>query len=322
MRASHSRSGRTTRGFTLVECLCVIFILGILLALVLPAVMSAREASRRAACANNLRQIGLAIGGFESSRNNLPPGGTGRANASFLLAILPHLDSSVAYNAFNLTAPASADESARNRTVSQLRVAVFVCPSDPNSTASVGGVTNYAGNTGFPFADPRENGVFRPGASAPARAQDVADGLSRTAFVAEWRIGAPPGSGGGGDASTRIFNVSPAITPPSQVGAFKAACLAASGSPDSPFGTSKGLSWAYGNLGDSLYNHTLAPGGPSCTNSTLVTPAAWTAGSAHGGSSNVLLGDGAVTSVGHGVAEPIWRGLGTANGGEAVDLGR
>src|SRR3977135_4188548 len=62
------------RGFTLVELLVVIAIIGILVALLLPAIQAAREAGRRSQCANNLKQIGLAILNFESSRKSYPPG--------------------------------------------------------------------------------------------------------------------------------------------------------------------------------------------------------------------------------------------------------
>ena len=67
------RLSRSSHGFTLIELLVVIAIIAVLIALLLPAVQSAREAARRAACINNLKQIGLAMLNFESSRQVLPP---------------------------------------------------------------------------------------------------------------------------------------------------------------------------------------------------------------------------------------------------------
>ncbi len=72
--------GRRKRGFTLVELLVVIAIIGLLIALLLPAVQSAREASRRAHCANNLRQLALACLSYNSAKKTLPPGSSGKVN--------------------------------------------------------------------------------------------------------------------------------------------------------------------------------------------------------------------------------------------------
>ena len=67
------RKSRSSHGFTLIELLVVIAIIAVLISLLLPAVQSAREAARRAACINNLKQIGLAMHNFENSRQVLPP---------------------------------------------------------------------------------------------------------------------------------------------------------------------------------------------------------------------------------------------------------
>jgi len=96
VRASHPR------GFTLVELLVVIAIIGILVALLLPAVQAAREAARRTQCVNNLKQIGLAVHNFHDTFNGIPPSCIGGAKrASFWLTILPFAEGGNVYNLFN-----------------------------------------------------------------------------------------------------------------------------------------------------------------------------------------------------------------------------
>lgn len=100
-RSSVSRRDQTRQSrvaFTLVELLVVIAIIGILVALLLPAVQAAREAARRSQCQNNLKQIGLAVNNYESSSKGLPPGcflGEGSAWSAF---ILPYLEEGNAFD--------------------------------------------------------------------------------------------------------------------------------------------------------------------------------------------------------------------------------
>src|SRR5262245_43797851 len=91
-------------GFTLVELLVVIAIIGILIALLLPAVQAAREASRRSQCKNNLRQIGLALHSYHSARKALPPG-SGYQQATFIpnwmTSVLPYMEERVLWEQFD-----------------------------------------------------------------------------------------------------------------------------------------------------------------------------------------------------------------------------
>ncbi len=80
------------QGFTLVELLVVIAIIGILVALLLPAVQAAREAARRSQCTNNLKQTGLAIMNYESTFGELPPGAFLGEGSSWSAFILPYLE--------------------------------------------------------------------------------------------------------------------------------------------------------------------------------------------------------------------------------------
>jgi len=85
-------------GFTLVELLVVIAIIGILIALLLPAVQAAREAARRSECSNNLKQIGLAVHNFHDTNNGIPPLVLGRRRASFWVMIMPYAEHTNKFN--------------------------------------------------------------------------------------------------------------------------------------------------------------------------------------------------------------------------------
>ena len=89
------------RGFTLIELLVVIAIIAVLIALLLPAVQAAREAARRAQCINNLKQIGLAMHNYESSNGSFPPGEKGCCWGTWHVFILPFVEQSALYNAWN-----------------------------------------------------------------------------------------------------------------------------------------------------------------------------------------------------------------------------
>jgi prepilin-type N-terminal cleavage/methylation domain-containing protein len=113
--------------FTLVELLVVIAIIGVIVALLLPAIGAAREAARRAMCANNMRQIGLATLNYESARRVFPPAhiDTPRRHSGFAF-ILPYLEEQAIYDLYDFNQHWSA---VANRPATQTTIPTFVCPS-------------------------------------------------------------------------------------------------------------------------------------------------------------------------------------------------
>jgi prepilin-type N-terminal cleavage/methylation domain-containing protein len=162
---------KSRRGFTLIELLVVIAIIGVLIALLLPAVQAAREAARRSQCTNNLKQIGLAIHNYHSAQDCLPPGGEvnsnniygpgngnnngwnkGPQNYGMKVRILPFMEQTNTYNATNFAVtavwnsqnnlngwsdggsnPRNVDGWYINATARNVKISSFSCPSDTNA---------------------------------------------------------------------------------------------------------------------------------------------------------------------------------------------
>ncbi|NLY02962.1 MAG: DUF1559 domain-containing protein [Rhodopirellula sp.] len=157
------------KAFTLVELLVVIAIIGILIALLLPAVQAAREAARRSQCSNNLKQLGLALHNYHDSFGSFPPGGLwaygnpwppavwpgpNPERGSTLVHLLPFMEQSALYDAINFTSNASVHTQLVNGVqVEDHIIPAYVCPSDTNSgLLDIGGnpraVHNYTGTEG------------------------------------------------------------------------------------------------------------------------------------------------------------------------------
>ena len=161
---------RKRNGFTLVELVVVIAIIGILVGLLLPAVQAAREAARRMQCSNNLKQFGLATHNFESAFKYFPPpqhtkvittvtpAVTATSFAPFQVFMLPYFEQSNKYNLFNLDYDVNSDAPIHpsiptkpnaNAAARVTDVPSFLCPSDPsNEFYFAAGRQNYHGSIG------------------------------------------------------------------------------------------------------------------------------------------------------------------------------
>jgi prepilin-type N-terminal cleavage/methylation domain-containing protein len=150
MVLSHSRGPSRRRpwqkrGFTLIELLVVLAIVGILVAILLPAVQSIREAARRLQCTNNLKQLALAVAGYESINGCLPPGCLPRAYSisypdpdadfSVFVRLLPNLEQQTTDNITNMQLTSA---NAENNALSATAIATLWCPSDYGLTTAQG----------------------------------------------------------------------------------------------------------------------------------------------------------------------------------------
>jgi prepilin-type N-terminal cleavage/methylation domain-containing protein len=206
------------RAFTLVELLVVIAIIGVLVALLLPAVQAAREAARRMKCQNNLKQIGLGLHNYHDTHNVFPPGGMAIVNPSanndglgFHVYILSYLEQDALYRKFDTTMLYSA---ATNRSLGPVSVPIYRCPSAINHytenasenapSGEKGWTTHYHGNMGpndvatnqYEVVQSTNGGQAQQGVlgrETKTRIAQITDGTSNTFLVGEtsWSRGNP-----------------------------------------------------------------------------------------------------------------------------------
>lgn len=198
----------SANGFTLVELLVVMAIIGVLVALLLPAVQQAREAARRMQCKSHLRQTGLALHNYQQALGAFPPGVLGNSGSvqanqklhTWQALILPFIEQSTVHAAYDFQV---RFDDVRNASAVQQRIPIYLCPSLPDGLGqSAYAPSHYAANAGTaPGAD---DGLLFPLSRTTFR--DLSDGASNTIAVGEiafelggWARGAMnTGSGGGG----------------------------------------------------------------------------------------------------------------------------
>ncbi len=327
-------------GFTLIELLVVIAVLSVLIGLLLPAVQAAREAVRRAACANNLRQIGIALQNYHDSNGCYPPVVTQLTTPdyggfySIHTRFLPYLDQVPLYDTINFeigTWPTDTfgfiplhKESAlnaANATAMVTKVHLFLCPSDGGGLSPG---NNYRGNAGVGpgWSTSREypdsgNGLFPE--LGPIRASQVSDGLSHTAAFSERLMGSGTGRRPSSPERDVYQREGTAFTADDIVKACRIA--ARPNNPNAGY-VLAGRKWFWTGREHTLYTHAQSPNGivPDCTGGgSLPATDLWTARSWHHGGVNVSMADGSTRFASESMSTAVWRAFGTRNGGELVD---
>jgi prepilin-type N-terminal cleavage/methylation domain-containing protein/prepilin-type processing-associated H-X9-DG protein len=333
-----------TAGYTLIELLVVIVVIGILTAIILPAVQSAREAARRAQCVNNLKQIGLATASYASlygtypslayiSETSPPPDRNFRlvaAHYSPLTQVLPQLEQEALFNTVNFMPWADDGYTLHaNSTAMTTRIGMFVCPSDVTAPVPGYGRVNYRFNIGpvtnlaKSVSPPGDLGAFALSANfTPA---DFSDGLSATAGTSErlqgdWRAGTV----GRGDYRLAPKDGRRGGEPIDEMLAY---CRSAT---SDQFESRAGESWFLSGFHTTIFNTANVPNPkfPDCASDDytdlhggLIHNGVFSASSRHPSGVNVAMMDGSVRFVKDGVSLPVWRALSTRNGGEAIDGG-
>lgn len=337
--ANHKRN----QGFTLVELLVVMAIIGILVGMLLPAVQMVRESARRIQCINNVRQIVLSAHNYEASHRHLPPsyeldpGGTATGNGSWSIQaqLLPYCEQANAYSMIDFDLPWS-DPVNKATGVPTLRVDMYQCPSELNDTVRLksGAPHVYPQNYGFNFGtwlvyDPvdgtRGDGAFY--VNGKVRFAAVRDGQSHSLCVAEVKAFTP-----------YIRNTAdPGPVPPTDPTFF------ASYSGETKLGptlhqNTGHTEWCDGRVHHSGFTTVFTPNTvvpyeydgemydidfnseKEGNSTTKATYAAITSRSYHaGGQVNVGMLDGSTKSVSDTIDLVIWRSLGTIAGGEIPD---
>ncbi|MEZ6127509.1 MAG: DUF1559 domain-containing protein [Planctomycetaceae bacterium] len=179
----------STRGFTLIELLVAIAIIGILIALLLPAVQQAREAARRTQCRSHLKQLSLALHNYHSTYSRLPSGSltVGPAFRPFSgwgwgAMLLPYLDQSPLYGQLDFSINTAVGT---NRTAIQTSLPIWFCPTDVSprqiSVSSLGGDTILIAAGNYPGVESMLKEI------SSVKFADVTDGLSQTFLLGEHR---------------------------------------------------------------------------------------------------------------------------------------
>ncbi len=338
MRASQRATARS--GFTLIEVLVVVGIIGILVGLLLPAVQQAREASRRAACSNNLKQLGLATHNFAATNNGFPCGATirelqGRFSLGSLhCQLLEYAELAPVANSINFSI-SIADFQANGRptieptnTTSAIQsISVFLCPSDPLARGQSYGCLSYRGNDGLDeyqlsvgatpgLVNRVETGAFGYGGKVLPIAEFL-DGLANTVAFGEKKVGS--GVTGYSPSLDWIDGIRIGSTPIS-ADEIVTICSNLDWKQSEASQTDSGRFWILYGARYSTFFMNLPPNSliPDCGNHHNNGCGLFTARSYHPGGVNCAMADGSVRWIKATASLPVWRALGTRAGNDIV----
>lgn len=338
---NRTTSIRPRQGFTLVELLVVIAIIGILVALLLPAVQAAREAARRMSCGNNLKQLGLAMHNYHDvynvfPKNHIKVGGNVWEALSANYSILPFVEQTAL---FDQQQPNAANWGWTYSNTMNTRLSVFLCPSavagsrrgsHPHGWDGPGG--NYGWSTGSSvetvWAGDRFNGIISY--QTDRRMADVTDGLSNTLLASELLSGSGR-TGGSGKYPNDIFyagdGVINAVTNKDfpTVAQLNAIGSAAKNSPQG-YKSNNGTMWAWYAAGHSTLTTAAPPnwswpsaGGNCCPGGAhdwglgIIPPR-----SRHAGVVNAVLGDASVRTISSTVDTLTFQRVGNRFDGQTI----
>ena len=335
---------RNRRGFTLIELLVVIAIIGVLIALLLPAVQSAREAARRAQCTNNLKQLALAMHNYHDSNQVFPSGMKSCCWGTWLVFMLPYVEQGSMANAWNFDGDylyyrGIYDADLRyggvcNITVTASRISAYMCPSDGQNTSLSG-----LGRTlnGVRFNITSQNYVANFGNTVTAQPTTYNNAIYPGTPIAFG--GAPfadinnPGSGTGGRTVFGIDSIKDGTSNTLLLSEVIVGTGANAGQYNAPFDL-RGFSWwgSASNFTGLMPPNTDYPdvtesqsyciypfqSNPPCTAPTSELLRVNFARSEHPGGVNAALADGSVRFIKETVAIPTYRALSTTRGAEVI----